>query len=76
MTIKQLFVAGAGLMGAGIAQTAISCGYEVSLREVDEALVNRGAENITATNPSRLTKLRERYGLAAMRRSYSIVRPA
>ncbi|TMD41666.1 MAG: 3-hydroxybutyryl-CoA dehydrogenase [Chloroflexi bacterium] len=46
MTIKQLFVAGAGLMGAGIAQTAISCGYEVSLREVDEALVNRGAENI------------------------------
>jgi len=46
VTIKQLFVAGAGLMGAGIAQTAISCGYEVSLREVDEALVNRGAENI------------------------------
>jgi len=33
-------------MGAGIAQTAISCGYEVSLREVDEALVKRGAENI------------------------------
>lgn len=46
MTIKQLFIAGAGLMGAGIAQTAVACGYEVSLREVDEALVNRGVESI------------------------------
>jgi 3-hydroxybutyryl-CoA dehydrogenase len=33
-------------MGAGIAQTAISCGYDVTLREVDEALVNRGVDNI------------------------------
>jgi 3-hydroxybutyryl-CoA dehydrogenase len=46
MTMKQLFVAGAGLMGAGIAQTAISCGYEVTLREVDESLVNRGVDSI------------------------------
>jgi 3-hydroxybutyryl-CoA dehydrogenase len=46
MTINQIFVAGAGLMGAGIAQTAIGCGYEVTVREVDEALVNRGVENI------------------------------
>src|SRR5207248_5144201 len=46
MTVKQLFVAGAGLMGAGIAQTAISCGYEVSIREVDESLVGRGVDNI------------------------------
>ena len=46
MTIKQLFIAGAGLMGAGIAQTAVSCGFEVSLREVDDALVKRGVDNI------------------------------
>ena len=46
MSIKQIFVAGAGLMGAGIAQTAITCGYEVALREVDDGLVNRGVENI------------------------------
>ena len=46
MTIKQLYVAGAGLMGAGIAQTAISSGYDVTLREVDDNLVGRGAENI------------------------------
>ena len=46
MTIKQLYVAGAGLMGAGIAQTAISSGFDVTLREVDDNLVNRGVENI------------------------------
>lgn len=44
--MTQLFVAGAGLMGAGIAQTAISNGFEVTLREVDETLLNRGVENI------------------------------
>jgi 3-hydroxybutyryl-CoA dehydrogenase len=44
--MTQLFVAGAGLMGAGIAQTGISSGFEVTLREVDDALVNRGVENI------------------------------
>jgi 3-hydroxybutyryl-CoA dehydrogenase len=46
MSIKQLYVAGAGLMGAGIAQTAISCGFEVTLRDVDESLVNRGIESV------------------------------
>ena len=46
MTVNQIFVAGAGLMGAGIAQTAVSCGYEVTLREVDDGLVQRGVENI------------------------------
>lgn len=44
--MTQLFVAGAGLMGAGIAQTAITNGFDVTLREVDDALVNRGVENI------------------------------
>jgi 3-hydroxybutyryl-CoA dehydrogenase len=46
MSVKQLYVVGAGLMGAGIAQTAISCGLEVSLRDVDDSLVNRGMENV------------------------------
>ena len=46
MTIKQLYVAGAGLMGAGIAQTAIVSGCDVTLREVDDNLVARGVDNI------------------------------
>jgi 3-hydroxybutyryl-CoA dehydrogenase len=44
--VKQLYVVGAGLMGAGIAQTAITSGYDVTLREVSDALVTRGVENI------------------------------
>jgi 3-hydroxybutyryl-CoA dehydrogenase len=46
VTIKQLYVAGAGLMGAGIAQTAVTRGFDVTLREVDDKLVARGVENI------------------------------
>jgi 3-hydroxybutyryl-CoA dehydrogenase len=44
--VKQLYVAGAGLMGAGIAQTAITCGFDVLLRDVDEVVVARGLDNI------------------------------
>ncbi|HSO93565.1 MAG TPA: 3-hydroxyacyl-CoA dehydrogenase NAD-binding domain-containing protein, partial [Candidatus Dormibacteraeota bacterium] len=44
--MKQLYVAGAGLMGAGIAQTAVTCGFDVLLRDVDEVVVGRGLDNI------------------------------
>jgi 3-hydroxybutyryl-CoA dehydrogenase len=70
MTIKQLFVAGAGLMGAGIAQTAIGCGYEVSLREVDDALVKRGVDNIT----KRLENLVQKGKLDAPKRDAALGR--
>jgi 3-hydroxybutyryl-CoA dehydrogenase len=46
VAVKEIFVAGAGLMGSGIAQTAISSGFDVVLREVDQGLASRGAENI------------------------------
>jgi 3-hydroxybutyryl-CoA dehydrogenase len=46
MPVKQVFVAGAGLMGSGIAQTAISSGLEVTLRDVEDAFVTRAVENI------------------------------
>ena len=70
MTVKQLFVAGAGLMGAGIAQTAISCGYEVSIREVDEGLVGRGVDNIK----KRLESLVQKGKLEAGKREAAINR--
>ena len=44
--MKQLYIAGAGLMGAGIAQTAVTCGFDVLLRDVDEVVVARGLDNI------------------------------
>jgi 3-hydroxybutyryl-CoA dehydrogenase len=70
MKINQLFVAGAGLMGAGIAQTAIACGYEVSLREVDEALVTRGVDSIK----KRLDSLVQKGKLAAAERDAALGR--
>src|SRR3989454_8541599 len=48
MSVRQLYVAGAGLMGAGIAKTAIPRGYDVTLREVDDVPLARGMENIKA----------------------------
>ena len=68
MTIKQLYVAGAGLMGAGIAQTAISCGYDVTLRDVDDKLVARGVENIT----KRLDSLVQKGRLDATKREAAL----
>ena len=40
--IEKVGVLGAGLMGHGIAQVAAQTGYEVVLREVDEATLAEG----------------------------------
>ncbi len=42
MEIKKVGVLGCGLMGSGIAQTAASAGFETTVREVSEALLQRG----------------------------------
>src|SRR5437660_1198855 len=52
----HVFVAGAGLMGSGTAQTAIVRGMEVTLREVDEALATRGAEAVRKRLESQVQK--------------------
>jgi 3-hydroxybutyryl-CoA dehydrogenase len=44
--IKKVGVLGAGLMGHGIAQVAADAGYEVVLREVDEATLAKGIARI------------------------------
>ncbi len=46
MAIKKVGVLGAGLMGSGIAQVAATSGYEVTLVEVSEELVNKGLSGI------------------------------
>jgi 3-hydroxybutyryl-CoA dehydrogenase len=46
MAIKKIGVLGAGLMGSGIAQTAASSGYQVTVVEVSEALIQRGLSGI------------------------------
>ncbi len=42
MAIKKVGVAGAGLMGAGIAQIAAAAGYETIVREVTQELLDKG----------------------------------
>ncbi len=44
--IKKVGVLGAGLMGHGIAQVAAQSGYEVVVREVDEAALEKGIGKI------------------------------
>jgi 3-hydroxybutyryl-CoA dehydrogenase len=44
--IKKVGVLGAGLMGHGIAQVAAEAGYQVVLREVDEATLQKGIAKI------------------------------
>jgi 3-hydroxybutyryl-CoA dehydrogenase len=44
--IKKVGVLGAGLMGHGIAQVAAQAGYEVVLREVDDAALAKGIGKI------------------------------
>ncbi len=46
MDSKKIFIAGAGQMGAGIAQTALQAGYRVALYDMQEALAAKGAKKI------------------------------
>ena len=46
MEIKQVGVLGCGLMGHGIAQVAAQAGYEVVVREVDQAKLDKGIAKI------------------------------
>ena len=46
MEVKKIFVVGAGLMGSGIAQTAITCGYDVTLNDTRREALVRAQQNI------------------------------
>jgi len=56
MEIKQIGVVGCGQMGSGIAQVSAQSGYQVTVSEVNEELLNKG---LAAINSS-LTKAVER----------------
>lgn len=49
MTIRKVGVLGAGLMGSGIAEICAKSGYETIIREVDDALVQKGVARIEAS---------------------------
>jgi 3-hydroxybutyryl-CoA dehydrogenase len=47
--IRRVGVVGCGLMGSGIAEVAARCGYDVVVREVTSALLERGLGRIDAS---------------------------
>lgn len=56
MEIKHIFVVGGGFMGSGIAQTAITAGFEVTLNDISMELVERaraGIEKMLEKNVSK-----------------------
>lgn len=48
MSIQNIFVVGAGLMGSGIAQTAMQSGYTVTLNDQSEEALDRARAGINA----------------------------
>jgi len=46
MTIQKVGVVGAGLMGAGIAQTCAQSGYDVVVREINSQFLDKGLSRI------------------------------
>jgi 3-hydroxybutyryl-CoA dehydrogenase len=46
MAIEKVGVVGCGLMGSGIAQVAAQAGFGVTVREVSQALVDKGLQSI------------------------------
>ena len=46
MEIKKIFVIGAGQMGSGIVQAALQAGYEVTMRDINDAILDRAKGKI------------------------------
>lgn len=46
MAIQNIFVVGAGLMGSGIAQNAITCGYNITIFDKNEAALERAKNGV------------------------------
>jgi 3-hydroxybutyryl-CoA dehydrogenase len=46
MEIKKIFVAGAGLMGGGIAQVCAQAGYDVTMRDINDEILGKSLKAI------------------------------
>ncbi|MBX5483587.1 MAG: 3-hydroxybutyryl-CoA dehydrogenase [Myxococcaceae bacterium] len=74
---EHILVVGAGQMGAGIAQVALQAGLKVTLVDVAEAAVNKGAERIRAglkklVEKGKLDEAKHQAALANLRTGTSI----
>jgi 3-hydroxybutyryl-CoA dehydrogenase len=70
MAIKKIAVLGAGLMGAGIAQVAATAGYEVTLVDISDELIEKGLSGIGKS----LDRLVEKGVISSERKDGAIAR--
>ena len=56
MEIRKIGVVGAGQMGSGIAEVAIMAGYQVLMKDISAAVVDRGRNRITADMDKQIQK--------------------
>jgi 3-hydroxybutyryl-CoA dehydrogenase len=70
MAIKKVGVLGAGLMGAGIAQVAAAAGYDVTVVEVNDDLINKGLVGIDKS----LAKFVEKNAITAEQKNEAMAR--
>lgn len=68
MDVHKIFVVGSGTMGSGIAQTAAVAGYEVSMMDIAQEMLDRGMTSITASVEKLVEKgkLNDEQGQAAL----------
>ncbi len=67
---EKLFVVGAGLMGSGIAQVAAAAGWDVTLRDVDEPVLERARRGVEKS----LAKFAEKGAMSADEREAALAR--
>ena len=64
MAIKNIFIVGSGLMGAGIAQVALEAGYHITLCDINQEQLNKAylkiKDNIKTSNNFELEKVLKR----------------
>lgn len=70
MTIRKVGVLGAGLMGSGIAQVSAMSGYEVTIVEVSDELIEKGISGITKS----LAKFAEKGTITAQQKDETLAR--
>jgi len=56
MEIQNLFIAGAGLMGSGIAQVSAAAGYQVMLWDLHSEMIDKAIQKIEASLQGRVQK--------------------
>lgn len=60
MAIQKIFVVGGGFMGSGIAQTAITAGYDVMINDISAEAIEHAKAGIDKMLTKNVTKGRRR----------------